>query len=392
MTAQDRANERWGCDNPHKAERGSKRGTCNTRFEDSYCPPERRIGLDTVSVCWSDPDAVDAFLRLDGLVPGLCDNDGHKVDDPRPLRLVPAAAGSVRLNRRLDGLGQVGAYPAASMLYIEGRAGALHKRNETDHGLGKPSELPPTLERTREDLARLLGRKLCTPGIRRADLAGELLFDRGEDGQDLLRILDAMHSPDHKTAPVRERGGPCLETVYWRTPKRSVAVLRAYDKGVESGTAAPGERVRLERQVRYQSNKRPAVDQFLARDLGSLFVRPIRSWLDDGLTPGTADQLLELLTDAAVIWPSYWASGRSWASSEGRAHVSLWPPRKVERIAGTLALAAAYGSSWPAWSPKQRQRRMHEIRQHGLLLLRAPPRVDVDREVARLCEAWATAA
>lgn len=341
--------------------------------------------MDTISWGWSDGEAVDRLLRLDGLVPDK--------NDPRPLRVVPSAGGAVRLNRRLNGLGTVGAFPGASLLFVEGRARALRKRDEHDHGLGRAAELRDTQAQVETSLGELLGAKLQARGsLRRADLTGELRYHRGEDGRQLLSLLDALHSPNHKTSPVRERGGPGVETAYWRTPKRSVAVLRAYDKGVESGTAPAGERIRIERQLRYSGGKRPLLEQWLSRDLAALYVAPLRGWLRGGVVAGSATELLRLLTDAAVIWPTYWASGCCWGSSTGRVHRSLWPARKVERVIGTLAVVDVYGKAWPAWSPKQRQRRLAEVRELGLLLTDHPVTVDVDQAVDSLCDLWRVAA
>lgn len=377
--ARDEANRRWGL-SPF-AQRTAKQGSCNTLFEDSYCPPEPRIGVDTISFGWSDPEAVDRLLRLDGLVPP---------HEHRPLRVVPAPGGSMRLSHRLDGLGTVGAFPGASLLYVEGRARALLARDERDHGLAPARALPAIEGQVRDQLGQLLGTPLSASALRRADLAGELRFDRGEDGRDFLWLVDQLHSPTHKTAPVRERGGPGVETAYWRTPRRSVPVLRAYDKGVESGTASPGERVRIERQLRYA--KRPTLHQFLDRDLAALYVAPLKRWLTNGVAAGTPAQLTRVLTDAGNIWPTYWSAGCCWASSTGRVHRSLWPARKVERVLGTLVVVDHYGASWSAWSPKQRQRRMAEVRELGLLVTERPVAVDLDGAINQLCDLWQEAA
>lgn len=363
-------------------------GLSNSLPKDSYCPPGSefvpRVGVDTISWGWSDPGSVDRLLRLDGLVP-----KGER----RPLSVVPSPGGAVRLSRRLDGLGTVGAFPGASLLFVEGRARALERANEDDHGLGRARTLPVVQDQVTDQLGRLLGRApQSVAQLRRIDLAGELQYDRGEDGRQILAILDGLHSPNYKTSPVRERGGPGLETVYWRTPKRSVPVLRAYDKGVESGSAPIGERIRIERQVRYRGGTRPELRQFLAGDIADLYIRPIRAWFRGGIAAGTAEELIRLLTDAAVIWPTYWSSGSCWFSRTGTVHISLWSPRKVERVIGTLGIVAAYGRAWPAWSSKQRQRRLAEIRELGLLLLDEPVRVDVDHAVNSLCDLWRMAA
>lgn len=358
-------------------------GCSNSLSRDTQCRFLPEIGIDTISLCWKGAEPVDRLLRLDGLLVG---------EDRRPLRVVPAPGRSVRLSRRLDGLGTVGSFPAASLLYVEGRAGALHAHDETDHSLAPVAVLPQTQERVRDDLSELLGTDLESTGaIRRIDLSGELRFARGEDGQALLRVLDALHSPRHKTSPVRERGGPGIETAYWRTPTRSVPILRAYDKGIESGTARAGERIRIERQLRYPGARRPSLSQWLTTDLGEAYVGPLRHWLTDGIAAGTAHQLLEAFTDAALTWPSYWASGSSWAGP-GRTWRPLWPVRKVERLIGTLTLINAYGGSWEPYEDRQRQRRLKELRDLGVVLLDEPIHIDAHALVTGLCEEWRKAA
>ena len=77
---------------------------------------------------------------------------------------------------------------------------------------------------------------------------------------------------------------------------------------------------------------------------------------------------------------------------DGVVHCSLWPARKVERVIGTLALVDVYGKAWPAWSAKQRQRRLAEVRELGLVLTDHPVTVDVDQAVGSLCDLWRKAA
>lgn len=387
-TARDRANRAWA--RSHSEHFSGPGGSSNSHPAVRNCPkprtpPSPRAGIDTVSWGWTDTSAVDRFLRLDGTV-----LDG---DDRRPLRVVPASLGAMRLNRRIDGLGTVGVYPGASMLFVEGRARALELEDERNHGLARPAALRSVQEQVTDGLGKLLGQAVAAPGgLRRADLTGELEWDRGEDGREFLQLLAGMHSPRHKVETVMELGAGGLETVTWKTPKRFATVMRAYDKGVESGSAPAGERIRLERQIRFKSGKRPSVDQWLTRDLGDLYTAPVRAWLKDGLVPGTPEELLELLTDAGEIWPNYWASGSSWASGSGRVHAKVWGVLKIERVAGDLALMARYGGSWPLWSPKQRQRRLRATRELGMLVTDRPVAVDMDQAIGSLCELWRAAA
>jgi hypothetical protein len=331
------------------------------------------IGVDTVSLAWGSAEAVDAFLRLDGLV--------VNGDDERPLRVVPGAGRSVRLDRRLAGLGTVGAFPGASLLYVEGRLAAMDSADEDNHELGSISRALEVTERTVDRLGELLGRALHTEtAVRRTDLSGELTFEHnGRDGRALLRALDSMHSPHHKTAPVRERGGPGVETAYWRTPKRSVPALRAYDKGIECGSHGRGERVRLERQLRFAGSKRPSVQQLVARDLAGEYVKPVRSWLREGVRAVTASEALEGLVDAATLWPRHWT---------GHHCETFWTARKIERLYGTLGVIKVYGKQAPCWSPWVQAARMRELRDLGLLLVDEPVTVDVDALLEQLCDGW----
>lgn len=103
-------------------------------------------------------------------------------------------------------------------------------------------------------------------GVGRADLASELRFSDGRDGVELLRAVSYVDLPWLK---VGTEGGKrdSLETVSWRTVNGRSVVMRMYDKGRETGLAAPGEWIRFERQRR---RRNAGADSMLGTCLGRL--------------------------------------------------------------------------------------------------------------------------
>jgi hypothetical protein len=69
----------------------------------------------------------------------------------------------------------------------------------------------------------------------------------------------------------RSQVGRSIETVTWEGVKGKVA--RAYDKGVEAATHAPGERIRLEDQRRLPRGARVGAEQFSPGFARSMFQR-----------------------------------------------------------------------------------------------------------------------
>ncbi len=152
---------------------------------------------------------------------------------------------------------RVGAYPDG-MVYAEARAAALLD-GASSHRLVPVDEVPSAataagaLVETVTKVPAAGG-----PALGRLDLAADLRFEDGREGLDLLRTLAEIDLPWLK-AGTEGCKRTALETVYWRSVNGRAVQLRAYDKGVESETAAPGTWLRLERQRRWRRARERAV-------------------------------------------------------------------------------------------------------------------------------------
>lgn len=182
-------------------------------------------------------------------------------------------------------------------LYAEGRLAALLRGSE-DHSLLPIDALP--------DGARAAGElfgfevDVSVAAIGRLDVAAELRF---EDGRDGLAFLHALSLADVPWAKVGTEGKKRenIQTVNFRSVRGRTILMRAYDKGVESGLAPPGELVRFERQRRYRKRSELAVSAaaelnvahlFVGRELESLAVATAEVVCDQW---GAIDRLNELV-------------------------------------------------------------------------------------------------
>lgn len=191
------------------------------------------------------------------------DVDGHA----RFARACPHHEGPRgELYRQEDGV-RVGAFRDGT-LYVEGRLAAL-LNGPDDHSL-----LPVASVR---DGAGMGSKRFGFPvdasraAVGRLDVAAELRFEDGADG---LAFLHALSLADVPWAKVGTEGKKRdrVQTVNFRSIRGRTILMRTYDKGVESGTAPPGELIRFERQRRYRKEKELSVSAALNLDVRGLFV------------------------------------------------------------------------------------------------------------------------
>ncbi len=341
---------------------------CNTRSNDRNCRPSSS-GLDTVSYAFRprgerDLDAFDRFLSR--ARNAVADRETGEV-----LRLRRTAQGGVLVASPINGA-RVGFFPGPGLIFCEGRLAALMARSEDDHALAPSGALVPGSDRAREALGRVGLELVGTPAIRRLDLAGELRFKSGADGLSFMRTLASLDVPGLKR-DVWMRGTR-VETVYYRTLQAGAVRLRAYDKGVEAKTDAPGVRIRLERQVRYAKRQQQTPATVAGSDLAKLYKGRLAAW-----TNATGDIVATNLTGAQNAVLSRLSNG---AITE----------RRAERLLGTLVLLERFGDGW--WDkPHTRQRRVRELRDLGVALdlerLEAEP-VPVGELIKRLSASFAT--
>jgi hypothetical protein len=101
-------------------------------------------------------------------------------------------------------------------------------------------------------------------GFNRLDSTATIAFEDPRQGMALLRALAAVRLPYIKPAVY---GNP-PETVYLMDLRgRGRKLARAYDKGIESGTAERGRLIRLEDQRRFKSGERPGLQHVVGREL-----------------------------------------------------------------------------------------------------------------------------
>jgi hypothetical protein len=168
--------------------------------------------------------------------------------------------------RQEDGV-RVGALRDGT-LYAEARLAAL-VRGSDDHSLLPLSTLGDGARAASERFGFEVDASVA--GIGRLDVAAELRFSDGHDG---LAFLHALSLADVPWAKVGTEGKKRenIQTVNFRSIRGRTILMRAYDKGVESGRAPAGELIRFERQRRYRKRSELSVSAAAEFDAAQLFV------------------------------------------------------------------------------------------------------------------------
>ena len=140
------------------------------------------------------------------------------------------------------------------MLYVEGRLGAI-LNGPDDHSLQ-----PLTRSADGATAARERFGFDVDPAMSRSVGSTSQPNSGSTTARDGLAFLHALSLADVPWAKVGTEGKKRerIETVAFRSVRGRTVLMRAYDKGVESGTARPGEMIRLERQRRYRKAVEPA--------------------------------------------------------------------------------------------------------------------------------------
>lgn len=192
-------------------------------------------GLDTVRFRWREgSEAYERFQRR---------REGYQEWGSRGERYVQTE------------LGRLGVFPDG-LTYLEGRASAIATWNKTDHDLLPPDQLLSAEQAAREWATHNQAEVSGPATLGRVDLASELRFGDPEEGGAFLHSLAALDVPWCKSR-VDGRKGSNVETVSFHGTRGRTIYLRAYDKGVESGSDGPGRRIRVERQKRFRKDREP---------------------------------------------------------------------------------------------------------------------------------------
>jgi hypothetical protein len=313
-------------------------------------------GIDTVSYAWKCHDErLWALLREPYDLEGILECYDPTTGEYFPASRVARKDGLVLIHDSIGG-GKVGYNPGLRMIFIEGRLAALSALSDRASGLAAPWQLETTSRLSTLALSRFLGEsgllvEKCR--LRRLDLAAELRFTGGDGGARGLRFLQALSAlelPRQKSDSYRINGR--VETVYYRTPVRGRVKLRVYDKGVESGSHPPGERIRVEHQHRWVGAKRPDPASVAASDLGRLWQGPLRVW------EGCDEVVVADLNAIARVILQRVAARELTACA-------------AERLMGTLWLRGrGHGKEWWAadGKPYMYGRRTRELRKAGVVL------------------------
>lgn len=169
----------------------------------------------------------------------------------------------------------VGVYPDG-LTYVEGRVASLLGTPDV-HDLA-PADALPLAESVWRDTLALDRGTVCEVG--RADVTAELRFPDPRDGHDLLAALRSVDHPWLKVGTEGFKRGE-VETVYGRYARGRSVQLRVYDKGLESGDAPAGTRIRFERQRRFRKDRARTTAEFAATPLADWFVgRELRSLVE----------------------------------------------------------------------------------------------------------------
>ena len=163
------------------------------------------------------------------------------------------------------------------MLYVEGRLAAILHGSD-DHSLQPLSAVPAGATAASEHFGFHVDASAAALG--RLDVATEIRFPDGRAGLAFLHALSLADVPWAKVGTEgkkRER----LETVVFRSLRGRTVLMRAYDKGVESGLAPAGQVIRFERQRRFRKQREPSIEHAATYDLDGVFVgRELRSLMD----------------------------------------------------------------------------------------------------------------
>lgn len=243
-------------------------------------------GIDTVRFRWrTEPEAYQRFRE-------------------RPGGYIEGVRGEIYTQTEL---GRLGAF-RDGLFYFEGRVAALADGSRDSHRLASVDELE-TAERVAHQVAydndAFVG-STNEARLGRIDLASELRFSNPAAGRAFLHALSAVDVPWCKSR-TDGRKGDHVETVSFHGVQGKTIYLRAYDKGIESGTANAGERIRVERQRRFRKTREPVASEIRSANLHLMYVGREFAHLCDLPTATVCDVegAMQTLWERAETWRQF---------------------------------------------------------------------------------------
>lgn len=256
---------------------------------------------------------------------------------------------------------RVGFLPRHRMLRIEG------------HPAVEGLAVPAMLDRARDSVLAELDSQGLPPGVEgglsRIDVTSTVRFEKPEAGLAFLEGLAHLEVNRMGKSVVYRAKGRRPESVIWKGRGGRRTLARAYDKGVEAGTAEPGRLIRLESQNRFQKQARFSVETIkehpdLTRSMYVGRFAPLAS-AAEGITAASVPVLVEKVRDQL-------------ARGEIKAG-------KAARLIGFLLLGYEH------LPRRTRYRWQREAREAGLVLadpLNDPVEVDLGEGLEAALAAW----
>lgn len=263
----------------------------------------------------------------------------------------PGPGGSFLFTDKGPGETTLGGF-GRGLFFWEGRASALLSGSADSWDLLPVDALVDVEHRARAAFEELTGEPIdfgwpLQGEVRRFDLAHEFEFSEGRHGLSFLRTLGALTPPRRKVELIRGQDGQ-PQTVYLRHVRSFAVDARAYDKGVESGSHAPGERIRYEAQRRPARSRRHTPSTVAELDLRGEFGRSINPYLEGGpvIAAGSKATVVKLAQAAAA------------------GEISI---AKAERMIGTVEVLREFGRAIYG-DERKAQRRLKDLRDAGVAL------------------------
>jgi hypothetical protein len=249
-------------------------------------------------------------------------------------------------------IGQGGSYlredvPGYKLQWFPGYGVLCAEGHPNPDGLCQPWALEDAYQQLLDRLAEYgLERPTEFLGLGRLDSTVTQRFAEPREGLATLMGIAALDVPACKPKVI----GKPPETVYLvHVHGRGRVLGRAYDKGIQAGTAERGELVRLEDQRRFGSGSRPQRDRFHTEYVRGRFEHRFRALYRSA--KGVKVAAVPVLAKELAA----------------RARAGELTHREMERMGGFI-LAELGGGARSAYPERTYKRRRAELREHGLVV------------------------
>lgn len=281
---------------------------------------------------------------------------------------------TLTLDVSLPGGVKLGITPQSRSVWIEGRLSAILSGDKEDRNLYPVDFLRVAALRAAADVADLFELREdldplplflgSTVSLRRLDVTSEI-SSPASYGLSLLRGFANLSFAGERPIEIWGKENR-IETINLRERgkgKRKKIRFRIYDKGSESGSHRPGERIRFERQLRFQGKKQPLISSISPEDAREWWRQGYEPWIGKDLDrhglkvlpfERAAEKILLMTEKGALDW------------------------QKAERHLGTIAICLMRGESW--WKDLGHRdagyRRFRELKDLGISV--SPGSVEID--------------